>query len=82
MRIGATIGLGILGLMVAILQLNHPSNCSCGLVVVLCCYNLPVLLLRSKISRRQQEIRRHYLMRWLLVICVEAGLGFDSGDGC
>lgn len=45
-------------------------------------YYLPVLLLRSRISRRQQEVVKSLPDALdLLVICVEAGLGFDQAMG-
>lgn len=44
--------------------------------------NFPVLAIRSRISRRQQEIIKALPDALdLLVICVEAGLGFDQAIG-
>lgn len=84
MRIGATIGLGVMGLVVAIFAVDaSPTKLLLwtggGIVLG---YMLPVLLLRSKISRRQQEIVKALPDALdLLVICVEAGLGFDMAMG-
>jgi len=84
MRIGATIGLGVMGLMVAIFAVEATPFklllwTAGGIVLG---YMLPVLLLRSKISRRQAEVVKALPDALdLLVICVEAGLGFDSAMG-
>lgn len=84
MRIAATIGLGIMGLMVALFAVDaSPSRLLMwtggGIIFG---YMLPVLLLKSKISRRQAEILKALPDSLdLLVICVEAGLGFDAAMG-
>ena len=84
MRIGATIGLGIMGLMAAIFAVSAPPF---QLLLwtgggILLGYMLPVMLLKSKISRRQQEVLKALPDALdLLTICVEAGLGFDAAMG-
>jgi len=50
-----------------------------GLVMSLLGFYVPELWLRSRINRRQKEVRRALPDALdLLTICVEAGLGFDS----
>jgi tight adherence protein C len=84
MRIGATIGLGVMGLLMAIFAVKATPFqllmwTGGGIVLG---YMLPVLLLRSKISRRQAEVVKALPDALdLLVICVEAGLGFDAAMG-
>ncbi|MCA9912450.1 MAG: type II secretion system F family protein, partial [Anaerolineae bacterium] len=84
MRIGATIGLGILALVFAVFVINADSGqillwTGGGIVLG---YMLPEMSLRSRISRRQREIVRYLPDALdLLVICVEAGLGFDAAMG-
>ena len=84
MRIAATLGLGIGGLFIAIFAVTAPPM---QLLMwtgggVMIGYLLPVMLLRSKISRRQQEIVKALPDALdLLTICVEAGLGFDAAMG-
>ncbi|MDQ7024599.1 MAG: type II secretion system F family protein [Anaerolineae bacterium] len=84
MRIGATIGLGVMGLMMALFAIEASPV---KLLMwtgggILLGYMLPVLLLKSKISRRQSEIQKALPDALdLLVICVEAGLGFDAAMG-
>lgn len=83
-RIAATIFGGIFGMFVGFVGLQSPPFQ--GLLwtaggIVLGNY-LPVMSLRSRISKRQQEIVKSLPDALdLLVICVEAGLGFDQAMG-
>jgi tight adherence protein C len=84
MRIGATIGLGIIGLLMAIFAVEaSPTNLLMYTVGGIALgYYLPVLMLKSKISRRQAEVIKALPDALdLLVICVEAGLGVDAAMG-
>jgi len=84
MRIAATIGLGLLALAFSVLAIGAESSqvllwTGGGILLG---YMLPELSLRSRISRRQREIVRYLPDALdLLVICVEAGLGFDAAMG-
>ncbi|MCB9461893.1 MAG: type II secretion system F family protein [Anaerolineaceae bacterium] len=83
-RIIFTIVLGVVGLIVGFSLLR--SDITQGLAWTLggaaLGFYLPVLLLRSKIGRRQDAIQRALPDALdLLVICVEAGLGFDQAMG-
>lgn len=84
MRIAATIGLGVVGLIFSVLIVEAESTqvllwTGGGIVLG---YMLPEMSLRSRISRRQREIVRYLPDALdLLVICVEAGLGFDAAMG-
>lgn len=84
MRIGATIAGGFFGLFVGFVGLKLPgiqAYLATGLGIFLG-NMLPVMSLRSKITRRQQEVVKHLPDALdLLVICVEAGLGFDQAMG-
>ncbi|MGB7341854.1 MAG: type II secretion system F family protein [Phototrophicaceae bacterium] len=83
-RIALTIVGGLFGMFVAFVGLN--ASGFQGLLwvgggIVVGNY-LPVLSLRSRISKRQQEIVKSLPDALdLLVICVEAGLGFDQAMG-
>ncbi len=82
MRIGATIGLGLMAFMVFFV-LSKNSN---GLVYVIggaaLGYFFPVLWIKSKISKRQTNVLKALPDALdLLTICVEAGLGFDQAMG-
>jgi tight adherence protein C len=84
MRVAATIGLGITGLIVAIFAVEaSPSKLLMYTVGGIALgYYMPVMMLKSKISRRQSEILKALPDALdLLVICVEAGLGFDAAMG-
>ena len=84
MRVGATMGLGIMGLLVGIFAVEAtPSRLLMYTVGGIALgYYLPVMMLKSKISRRQAEIIKALPDALdLLVICVEAGLGFDAAMG-
>ncbi len=84
MRIGATIGLGLMAFMVFfVLAPNRDSNAlayvagGAGLG-----YFFPVLWIKSKISKRQDGVLKALPDALdLLTICVEAGLGFDQAMG-
>lgn len=84
MRIGATIGLGLMAFMVFfVLSAQQDPN---ALMYVIggaaLGYFFPVLWIKSKISRRQEGILRALPDALdLLTICVEAGLGFDQAMG-
>lgn len=82
MRIGATIGLGLMAFMVFFV-LSKNAN---GLIYVIggaaLGYFFPVLWIKSKISKRQNNILKALPDALdLLTICVEAGLGFDQAMG-
>jgi tight adherence protein C len=84
LRIGATIGLGLMAFLVFfVLSPNRDPN---ALVYTIggaaLGYFFPLLWIRSKISRRQDGILKALPDALdLLTICVEAGLGFDQAMG-
>ena len=84
LRVVLTIVLGIGGILMGFV-ITDSSNTTALLYSVGGIglgYFLPVLLLRSRISRRQQEVIKALPDALdLLVICVEAGLGFDAAMG-
>ena len=83
-RIFFTIALGIGGALLGFQVMKAPTTNAIaytfgGLALG---YYFPVLSLRSKISKRQQNIVKALPDALdLLVICVEAGLGFDAAMG-
>lgn len=85
MRIGVTIALGLMAFFVFFV--NSPSTPKTTallytLLGALLGYILPVMWLSSKIKRRQENIVKALPDALdLLVICVEAGLGFDMAMG-
>jgi tight adherence protein C len=84
MRIGATIALGLLAFMVFfVLSAKRDPNALLYTVGGAALgYFFPVLWLRSKISKRQDNILKALPDALdLLTICVEAGLGFDQAMG-
>jgi tight adherence protein C len=71
------------GFLIAVVIISPPSNPSDNFMYVggaaFAGFYLPHLMLSSKISRRQKEIRKAMPDALdLLTICVEAGLGFDA----
>ncbi len=71
------------GFLVAVVLISPPSNASDNFMYIggatFAGFFLPHLLLTSKITRRQKEIRKAMPDALdLLTICVEAGLGFDA----
>ena len=71
------------GFLVAVVLISPPSNPSDNFMYIggatFAGFFLPHLLLTSRISRRQAEIRKAMPDALdLLTICVEAGLGFDA----
>ncbi len=84
MRIGATIGFGLLAFMVFfVLSASRDPNAflyvagGAGLG-----YILPIMWIKGKITRRQDGIVKSLPDALdLLTICVEAGLGFDQAMG-
>jgi tight adherence protein C len=80
-RLVGAAGLLVLGLVLALSSSSTPMYQRIlmpvgGLVLG---YYLPVLLLKSKIDRRQEEVLKALPDALdLLTICVEAGLGFDA----
>jgi tight adherence protein C len=80
-RLVGAAGLLVLGLVLALSSSGTPMYQRIlmpvgGLVLG---YYLPVLLLKSKIDRRQEEVLKALPDALdLLTICVEAGLGFDA----
>lgn len=84
MRIGATIGLGLLAFMVFfVLSPNRDPNAflyTAGGAAL--GFFFPVLWIKGKISKRQDVIVKSLPDALdLLTICVEAGLGFDQAMG-
>lgn len=84
MRIAATIAGGFAAMFIGFVGLKLPGIqplLATGAGIALG-YYLPEMSLRSKIERRQAEIVKHLPDALdLLVICVEAGLGFDQAMG-
>ncbi len=79
----AGLGLGVVFLLVSFLAPDGSFIKGRGLLIAipasLLGFYLPELWIRSKISRRQNEIRKAMPDALdLLTICVEAGLGFDA----
>ena len=71
------------GFLVAVVIISPPSNPSDNFMYIggaaFAGFYLPHLMLTSKITRRQKEIRKAMPDALdLLTICVEAGLGFDA----
>jgi len=71
------------GFLIAIMLISPPSKASDNFMYIAGAafggFFLPHLLLTSKITRRQKEIRKAMPDALdLLTICVEAGLGFDA----
>jgi tight adherence protein C len=71
------------GFLVAVVIISPPSNPSDNFMYIggatFAGFFLPHLMLTSKITRRQKEIRKAMPDALdLLTICVEAGLGFDA----
>jgi len=84
MRIGATIAGGIIAAFVGLVFLELTGTQAIMALaggIALGNY-FPVMSLRSRIQKRQEEITRSLPDALdLLVICVEAGLGFDQAMG-
>jgi tight adherence protein C len=71
------------GFLIAVVLISPPSNPSDNFMYIggaaFAGFYLPHLMLTSRISRRQKEIRKAMPDALdLLTICVEAGLGFDA----
>src|ERR1041385_5061795 len=71
------------GFLVVVVLISPPSNASDNFLYIggaaFAGFFLPHLMLSSRISRRQKEIRKAMPDALdLLTICVEAGLGFDA----
>jgi tight adherence protein C len=85
MRIGITITLGLLAFFVFFINSSSTPKTTALLYTLggaLLGYILPVMWLSSKIKRRQENIVKALPDALdLLVICVEAGLGFDMAMG-
>lgn len=84
MRIGATIGLGLLAFLLFFVfsPRRDPNALLYTIGGAALGYFFPVLWLKSKISRRQDSIVKNLPDALdLLTICVEAGLGFDQAMG-
>lgn len=84
LRIALTIVMGIGGMLLGFVIINGTPRESLMYTAggIGLGYYLPVLILRSRISRRQQEVVKALPDALdLLVICVEAGLGFDQAMG-
>jgi tight adherence protein C len=83
-RIALTLGLGVGAFVLFFMLTDWPViraviGTAAGAALG---YYLPVLQLSSKISRRQNEVLRSLPDALdLMVICVEAGLGFDAAMG-
>lgn len=84
LRIISTILGGIFGLFVGFVGLQAPAfqGILWTLGGIIIGNNLPVMSLKSRISKRQEEVLKSLPDALdLLVICVEAGLGFDQAMG-
>lgn len=84
MRIGATIGLGLLAFLLFFVfsPRRDPNALLYTIGGAALGYFFPVLWLKGKISRRQDSIVKNLPDALdLLTICVEAGLGFDQAMG-
>jgi tight adherence protein C len=85
LRIVATVGLGLLAFMVFFVFSASTAATQAFLYTIggaLLGYFFPLLWIRGKISRRQENIQRALPDALdLLVICVDAGLGFDMAMG-
>lgn len=85
LRIVATIGLALMAfLLFFVLTANTPPTQAIlyTLIAAALGYFFPILWIRSKISKRQDGITRALPDALdLLVICVDAGLGFDMAMG-
>lgn len=85
MRIVATLGLALLSFMLFFVLTSSTAPTSAILYTIgaaLLGYYFPMLWLKSKISKRQTNIVRALPDALdLLVICVDAGLGFDMAMG-
>jgi len=85
MRIGVTVGLTLLAILVFWVLPNTQTLTNRFLFTAGGAglgYFLPVMMMQSKVSRRQQAIVKALPDALdLLVICVEAGLGFDAAMG-
>ncbi len=82
MRIGATIGLGLAAFFVFFVLSTNSNALLYTVGGALLGYFFPVLWIKSKISKRQENILRALPDALdLLTICVEAGLGFDQAMG-
>jgi len=84
LRIGATIGLGLMAFLVFfVLSPNRDPNALLYTIGGAALgYFFPILWIRSKISKRQDGILKALPDALdLLTICVEAGLGFDQAMG-
>lgn len=71
------------GFLVAVVLISPPSNASDNFLYIggatFAGFFLPHLMLSSRITRRQKEIRKAMPDALdLLTVCVEAGLGFDA----
>lgn len=82
LRLAATVILGVLGVLLALTVFrSRPilQRVGAGIGGFVLGYYLPVMLLSSKIRRRQEEVLKALPDALdLLTICVEAGLGFDA----
>jgi tight adherence protein C len=84
LRIGATIGLGLMAFLVffVLSPKRDPNALLYTIGGAALGYFFPVLWIRSKISKRQDGILKALPDALdLLTICVEAGLGFDQAMG-
>jgi tight adherence protein C len=85
LRIGVTVALTLLAILVFWVMKNSQTVTNKFLFTVGAAglgYFLPVMLMQSKVTRRQQAIVKALPDALdLLVICVEAGLGFDAAMG-
>lgn len=77
------LALGLGGFMIAVVAISPPGNASDAFLYigggVFGGFFLPHLMLTSRITRRQTEVRKAMPDALdLLTICVEAGLGFDA----
>jgi tight adherence protein C len=85
LRIAATVGLSLMAFLIFFVFTANTAPTQSLLYVVggaALGYFFPVLWIRGKIKRRQESIQRALPDALdLLVICVDAGLGFDAAMG-
>jgi len=82
MRIAATIGLGLMAFLVFFVLSKNNNAIMYVIGGAALGYFFPVLWIKSKISKRQENIMKALPDALdLLTICVEAGLGFDQAMG-
>jgi tight adherence protein C len=81
-RVGATIGLGVMAFLLFVIISPQPNGLLYTVGGAALGFFFPALWLKSKITKRQDGIVKALPDALdLLTICVEAGLGFDAAMG-